>query len=104
LFYETPVPENYANITFTIFSSIVIVNGDTFVPESPREVLGGVLAFNVPHAGGEFPTYAITPDGQRFLWFQRVLSTGAATTAAFIPDPPNNLTVALYWASSLKAK
>jgi hypothetical protein len=61
------------------------------------------VAWNLAHSGGEYHTYAVSADGQHFLYFQRVLpgATPAAATA-FGPEPVNDMTVALHWQSALK--
>jgi hypothetical protein len=80
------------------------VNGSPLVNENPKEVLTGLVAYNLTHAGGEFTPYTIDPDGQRFLWFQRVLPLGSTQTSPYTPDPPNNLSIAMHWAAGLKGK
>jgi Tol biopolymer transport system component len=104
LFYETPVPENTANNTYTVFSAMLSVSSSTLIPENPKEVLIGLVAYNLTHPGGEFTPYTIDPDGQRFLWFQRVLPQGSTSSSPYTPDPPNNLTIAMHWAAGLKGK
>jgi dipeptidyl aminopeptidase/acylaminoacyl peptidase len=83
-----------------LLSVHVSVNGAALEPESPREIVNTV-AINVPHTGGDYSTYAVSPDGQRFLIPQFVASTTAAASQ-FGPDTPSGLTVLLNWASGLK--
>ena len=54
----------------------------------------------ISHSGGPYHTYAVSPDGQRFLVFQ--LSLTAAPALSFPPDPSTGLTVALNWTAALK--
>ena len=71
-----------------------------FEPGSPREVLV-FPALNIPHTGGDYSTYAVSDDGERFLALQYVLP--AASAAGQIgPDTYSGLTVALNWTAGLK--
>ena len=78
--------------------------GGTFEHAAPKAILN-MRAMGAAHTGGDYHTYAISPDGQRFLYFQFVVATAAAPTAqAATPDHPNGLMVAMNWAQSLKQK
>ena len=58
-----------------MYSTTVSVNGRAFVPGAPVEVMTlQVLGF--PHPGGDYSTYAISPDAQRFLYFQLMPAHG----------------------------
>lgn len=104
LFYHSPVSSAGASTAYPyggpMFSVPVEVNGGVFEPGSPREVMI-FPALNVPHSGGDYHTYAVSPDGQRFLILQFVLP--ASTVGGPIgPDTPSGLTIALNWADRLK--
>jgi len=90
------------NFQGTLFSAPVNANGSSLEPGSPREVLQFV-AQNLPHSGGAYQTYAVSPDGQRFLVPQYVPSVAASTgTTQISPDTFSGLTIAINWAASLK--
>jgi Tol biopolymer transport system component len=79
-----------------LYSVAVTVNGAAFVPGPPEAVLQfRVLSF--PHPGSDYHSYAVSPDGQEFLYFQ--LMQGAATPAAPAtgPDVPAGLMMAMHW-------
>jgi hypothetical protein len=78
----------------------VNTSGGIFEPGSPCKV-AIFPALNVPHSGGDYHAYAVSPDGQRFLILQFVLPTTAAT-GQIGPDTYSGLTVALNWAEALK--
>jgi hypothetical protein len=83
-----------------LFSAPINANGAIFEPGSPREVVA-FPALNVPHSGGEYHTYAVSPDGQRFL-IQQFLVSGGAVTSLIGPDTTSGLTVAVNWAAALR--
>ncbi len=67
-----------------LYSVTVDGSGTAFVSSAPVEVLLlQVLGF--PHEGGDYHTYAMSPDAQRFLYFQLV-QTGPTATGAIGPD------------------
>jgi len=82
-----------------IFSASVTASGTTFEPGKPQQVLI-VPALNVAHSGGDYHTYDVSPDGQRFLIAQYVPSTGTAT-GQLGPDLLSGLTVAVNWTASV---
>jgi eukaryotic-like serine/threonine-protein kinase len=84
-----------------ILSVPVSANGATLEPGSPKEVLR-TLALNIPHNGGDYQTWDVSADGERFLYLQFVNT--AVGTGAVGPDPEMNLTFALHWASGLKSR
>jgi hypothetical protein len=84
-----------------LFAAPVSASGATFEPGSPKEVVI-ILVVNLPHSGGDYHTYAISPDGQRILYNQFVPPATAAATGQLGPDPPSGLMVALNWSSALK--
>jgi Tol biopolymer transport system component len=107
LFYHAiggAVTGAYANgsaIRGSIYSVPFSATGSAFEPVSPREVIR-VFALRFAHSGGDYHTYDVSPDGQRFLSFQRVAATGAATNQ-FGPEVlTQGLTVAMHWTAALK--
>ena len=46
-----------------------------------------IRAINLPHAGVDYHTYAVSPDGQRFLYFQFVVPPVATAQSAGIDHP-----------------
>jgi Tol biopolymer transport system component len=113
LFYHSPVSSTGTTASGAIgsgvnpypygaplFSVQVDTTGGIFEPSSPREV-AIFPALNVPHSGGDYHAYAVSPDGQRFLILQFVLPT-TAVTGQIGPDTYAGLTVALNWAEALK--
>jgi eukaryotic-like serine/threonine-protein kinase len=83
-----------------LFSVPVSVKGDALEPEAPRSLII-FPALNMPHNGGEYSTYALSPDGQRILIMQFV-SPAVAATGQIGPDTYSGLTIALNWESALK--
>ena len=83
-----------------VYSVAVSVNGQAFVHGAPAEVLTlQVLGF--PHPGGDYSPYAISPDAQRFLYFQLMPAT-LATTGSVGPDPTSGLMAVMNWAKPVK--
>jgi hypothetical protein len=58
-------------------------------------------ALNYPHAGVDYHTYAVSPDGLRFLYYQFVVPVVAAAQSSGL-DYPNGLVVAINWEAGLK--
>jgi Tol biopolymer transport system component len=83
-----------------ILSAQISASGATLEPGSPREVLR-VTALNIPHNGGDYQTWDVSADGERFLYLQFV-NNAVGTAGAVGPDPEMNLSFALHWASGLK--
>ena len=83
-----------------MYSVQVTPSGGVFSYDPPREVLV-FAAVSVPHTGGSYHAYAISPDGQRILILQFV-NPPDATFAKIGPDTYSGLTVAMNWASALK--
>jgi hypothetical protein len=105
LFYHsigiTPNPGVAAVGSFVgpLFSVSVSAAGTTFEHAPPKAVLN-MYAFTYPHSGGDYHTYAVSPDGQKFLYFQFVPPAAAATTASG-PDHQSGLMIAIDWAAAL---
>jgi len=107
LFYHAAVGTTGAGFTGglypfggPLFSVQVNTSSGIFEPGSPREVVI-FAALNVPHSGGDYNAYAVSPDGQRFLVLQFVVPT-TAVTGQIGPDTYSGLTVALNWAHALR--
>jgi Tol biopolymer transport system component len=81
-------------------SATITVNGGVLEPRSPVDVLI-FPAINLPHSGGRYFPYAVSPDGQQFLLPQFVPPAAAATSQASI-DTYSGLTIALNWAAGVK--
>ena len=68
---------------------------------TPKEVIRA-LALRFAHPGSDYHTYAVSPDGQRFLSYQRIL-TNASSAAQIVPEVPiPGLTVAMHWVDKIK--
>jgi Tol biopolymer transport system component len=111
LFYHSigPIatPQTPGNQTFVgpIYSVAVNGTGASFEHAPPRGLVN-LRAINFPHGGGHYHTYAVAPDGQRFLYFQfavppTALAGGAQTVT---PDHPSGLVVAMNWARQIDKK
>ena len=85
-----------------VYSVSVNAAGATFEHTAPAGVLN-VAALNFPHDGGDYQTFSVAPDGQRFLYLQFV-QPGAANTSQTGPDHTSGLIVAMHWADKLKKK
>ena len=68
-----------------IFSVAVKTTGGALEAASPQEVVR-VMAIRLPHPGGDYQTYDVSPDGQRFLVMQRILTTDAGDRPAGAPS------------------
>ena len=94
-------PQLPANPPFIgpMYSVIVNGAGSSFEHAAPRPILNvGVL--NFPHAV-DYSAYAISPDGQRVLYYQFVTAAAGATQSSGV-DHPSGLVVAMNWESGLK--
>ena len=81
-------------------SATITVSGGVLQNGSPVDVLV-FAAINLPHSGGRYFPYAVSPDGQQFLLPQYVPPASAAASQASI-DTYSGLTIALNWATGLK--
>jgi Tol biopolymer transport system component len=85
-----------------ILSAPVKTGGAVFEASDPKEVVR-TIAHGLPHSGGDYHTYDVSPDGERFLLLQFVPPQGAdQAVAALGPDPPFGLVAALNWTSALE--
>ena len=76
----------------------VDIDGDSFVYEPPVAVMQ-CRALNFAHRGGDYPTYAVGPDGS-FLVFIRAnvnLTPTQAGPDVISADAPGGLTIARNW-------
>ena len=96
----TPSVTSVVSVNGPLYSVTVTGTGAAFVSGAPAEVLV-LRALGFPHPGGDYHTYAVSPDGQRFLYFQLMPAT-TTTTAAVGPDPTSGLMVAMNWAGGVK--
>ena len=88
-------PQNPANAVFVGPMSAVTVNGagSSFEHAAPRMFLN-MRAINFPHAGVDYHTYAVSPDGQLFLYYQFVVPAAATAQASGL-DHPSGLVIAI---------
>ena len=76
--------------------------GAVFTHEAPRRAVR-LNASYYPHTGGDYHTFAMSTDGQRFLIFQVVPTTAEANpTSDAAPDPAAGLTVLMHWTQTVK--
>jgi Tol biopolymer transport system component len=96
-------PQTAGNPVFVGPLSVVSVNGagGSFEHGAPKVFLN-VRAINLPHSSGDYHTYAVSPDGNRFLYFQFVLPTATNTLVSGSPDHASGLVVAVNWDTALK--
>jgi Tol biopolymer transport system component/tRNA A-37 threonylcarbamoyl transferase component Bud32 len=86
-----------------LFSAPVNANGASLEPGSPAQLFV-FPGLNMPHSGGLYHNFAVSPDGQRFLvpQFSPPTSGVGSSTAQVGPDTFAGLTVAMNWAAGLK--
>jgi Tol biopolymer transport system component len=99
LLYRAPVNGPWFT-TGWMFSVAWQARGAAFTHEAPRTFLR-INALNYPHSGGDYHTFAVSPDGQRFLIFQYLL-TGETTTPPSDADPAAGVTVLMHWTQTVK--
>jgi Tol biopolymer transport system component len=98
LLYRAPVNGPWFT-TGWMFSVAWQAKGAAFTHEAPRMFLR-INALNYPHSGGDYHTYAVSPDGQRFLIFQYLLTGGA--TPPSDADPAAGVTVLMHWTQTVR--
>jgi dipeptidyl aminopeptidase/acylaminoacyl peptidase len=81
-------------------SVTITVSGGVLQPGSPVDVLI-FAAINLPHSGGRYFSYAVSPDGQQLLVPQFVPPTASPPGQATV-DTYSGLTIALNWTAGLK--
>jgi hypothetical protein len=85
-----------------ILSVTVDGGGAAFEASAPKAIVRTV-GLNLPHSGGDYHTYDVSPDGQRFLVLEFFNQLAAqTTTGSSSPDPPFGLVAALNWTSTLE--
>jgi len=85
-----------------IYSVTVTATGGSLVTTTPREVIR-TIALRIPHPGGDYHTYDVWADGQKFLVPQHVVDNSAPTATQVLPDHPSpGLMVAINWMQRLK--
>ena len=95
-------PQLAANPVFIGPVSAVAVNGAgaSFEHAAPKPLLN-LRVINLPHSHGDYHSWSVSADGQRFMYFQFVVPN-AATAQAVVPDHVSGLVVALNWEGALK--
>lgn len=98
---NVPNPQTAGALAFVGPVYAVTVNGAgaSFEHGAPKAILN-LRVLNFPHAGVDYHTYAVSPDGQRFLYYQFVVP--AAPSQASGLDHPSGLVIATHWESGLK--
>jgi Tol biopolymer transport system component len=90
-------PSNQTVFIGPLFSARWKAVGSTFIPEPPREVVR-FFALDLPHEGGDYHTFGLSPDGQRILTFLVVgFAATSVVTPELSPDPAAGLTVLMNW-------
>ncbi len=92
---------NGAAILGPVYAVSITVTGGSIEPGTPREVIR-MLALRYAHPGTDHHTYGVSDDGQRFLAFQRVLTTAGAAPQVVPEVPIPGLTVAMDWAHKIR--
>ena len=96
-------PSNAANPAFVGPVSAVAVNGTgSSLEHGAAKPVLNLRAINLPHSGLDYHTYAVAPDGQRFLYYQFVAPTAGNAAQSGSPDHASGLVVALNWETALK--
>jgi Tol biopolymer transport system component len=94
---QTPGPLSFIG---PLSAAAINGTGNSLEHGAPKPFLS-VRALNFPHTGGDYHTYAVSPDGQRFLYFQFVVPT-PTTAQTSTPDHTSGLVVAMNWDSALR--
>jgi Tol biopolymer transport system component len=84
-----------------IFSVAIKATSGAIEAASPQEVVRN-LALRLAHSGGDYHTFAVSPDGQRFLVMQVVQPIGVTSGAFGTELRAPGLTVAMHWMGALK--
>jgi Tol biopolymer transport system component len=92
---------NSAAILGPVYAVSIKAVGGSIESGTPKEALR-MLALRYLHPGTDYHTYGVSHDGQRFLAFQRVLTTAAATAQITPEVPIPGLTVAMNWVDKIK--
>ena len=101
LLYREPFSGNSAG-NGPVFSVSWRAKGAVFTPEAARPAVR-LNAINYPHTGGDYHTFAVSADGQRFLILQIVPTAAESNpTSDAAPDPAAGLTVLMHWTQTVK--
>ena len=84
-----------------LLSAPISVTGGVLEPGSPKELLVMPIV-NLPHTGGQYLPYDVSPDGERVLLAQFVPPATVIAGSTIGPDTTSGLTIALNWANALK--
>jgi Tol biopolymer transport system component len=95
-------PQTPGNLAFVgpLYSVTVNGAGSSFEHAAPVAFVNHRV-LNYPHAGVEYHTYALSPDGLRLLYYQFVVPAAGNTATAGL-DQPSGLIIAMNWESGLK--
>ena len=85
-----------------ILSVTIKAVGDALEPATPQEVTR-LMAVRIAHCS-DYHTFDLSPDGQRLISMQRVMSTEATSGQYLTELPTPGLTVVMHWAGALKKK
>jgi Tol biopolymer transport system component len=83
-------------------AATITVSGGVLQSGSPVDILS-FAAINLPHSGGSYFPYAVSPDGQRFLVPQYTPASATTANQAMV-DTYSGLTILLNWTAGLKKK
>jgi Tol biopolymer transport system component len=104
LFFLPNIPEGSAQFRGRRPLSAVKVTpvGDRFVHEPPEPVLT-FNQINLSHPGGDYPTYAVGPDGNFVVFILAIVRDAAADTMpdTILPDVTDGVTLARHWEAGL---
>jgi hypothetical protein len=84
-----------------LFSASWRARGAAFTRDVPVEVVR-INGLNYPHAGGDYHTFGVSLDGQRFLIFQRVLTSDTNANTISDADPIAGITVLMHWTQTVR--
>jgi Tol biopolymer transport system component len=79
-----------------MLSSAVNGSGPAFEAVDPKEIIRTAL-LNLPHSGGDYHSYSVSPDGERFLIVQYVAQLPTSTTTLAGADPFFGLVAVRNW-------
>jgi Tol biopolymer transport system component len=99
---STTAPQVTAGVVFIgpLYGVTVNGAGSSFEHGAAKPIIN-FGALNHPHLGVDYHAYALSPDGEQFLYYQYVPPTATSAQATGI-DHPNGLVVAVNWAEGLK--
>jgi eukaryotic-like serine/threonine-protein kinase len=92
---------NGSAILGPVYAASIKAIGASIEAGTPKEAIR-VLALRHAHPGSDSHTYGVSADGQRFLAYQRVLTTASATSQITPEVPIPGLTVAMNWVARIR--